>query len=66
MGGEDIGQDDHRLHQRIDIARPLAAHPFKDFVAAQLFKYLARFMLVHRQQTDRNVFQNPDEVEKGS
>ena len=36
MGGENIGQADHRLHQRIDVTRALPTHALKHFVAAQV------------------------------
>src|SRR6266542_2807498 len=49
VGGENIGQAHHRLHQRIDVARALTAHAFEYFVAAQLFEHLACFSLVDRQ-----------------
>jgi hypothetical protein len=59
--GEDVGQADHRFHQRVDIARLLAAHAFEHFVAAQLFEHRARFALVNGEKPDRNVFQHFDQ-----
>ena len=60
MRGEDIGQPDHRAHQRVDVARPLSADAFKHFVAAQLSEHSAGLFLIDGQKANSYVFQNFD------
>jgi len=47
--GENVGQADHGLHQRIDIARSLAAHA----LTAQLLEHFLRLVCIDGQQGDR-------------